>query len=310
VFSRKEIVMASAALKIETGTEIPGEGLDETQHLEQTERDFEAEAKEHGWVPKDDFKGDVSRWVDAETFMKRADEMMPLLKAQNARQKREIEQLKKDFKRAATQMETMEKRAFERAQAELEEKHRMAVEAGDVKGANDAVKELRDLKPAEPGWAAGKSADEIRREATEALADFRDENAWYDKANLASASETEINARLYFDRMCDKHVEQTKQMAPGDFFAMVRDMVVEKFPQLTAKPSREKPLSPVAGATTGKPRGSSKSWDNLPPEAKRSFERMQGRGIWGVTLTGDKDKDMAASRAYYAKHFDWEGYQQ
>jgi hypothetical protein len=51
-------LMASAALKIEPGTEIPGEGGDGGCYRGTTERDFEAEAKEHGWSPKEDFKGD------------------------------------------------------------------------------------------------------------------------------------------------------------------------------------------------------------------------------------------------------------
>jgi len=82
----------------------------------------------------------------------------------------------------------------------------------------------------------------------------------------------------------------------------------ERFPRLKAKPPREKPTSAVEGGTTGKPRGSSKSWDNLPDDAKRQFDRFIDRGLLGVKATGDKDKDRASARAYYAKTFDWEGY--
>jgi hypothetical protein len=85
--------MASAALKEEPGVEIPGEDGDDPNVNDQA-RDFDAEAREHGWRPKDEFPGDAAKWVDAETFMKRADEVMPLLKAQNAR-------LKRDYRRAA-----------------------------------------------------------------------------------------------------------------------------------------------------------------------------------------------------------------
>lgn len=299
--------MASAALKIDQGTEIPGE---ETAGNENVVRDYDAEAREHGWVPKDEFKGDESRWVDAETFMKRADEMMPLLKAQNARMKRELEQMKKDFRRANTHMEGMEKRAYERALADIEEKHRNAVEAGDLKGATAAAQEMRDLKPVSEPWREGKTDEEVKSMATDALDAFRDENPWYDKANLAGASETEQLGRIYWDRMVDKNMPMTKTMPPAEFFAHVTELTKEKYPELFAKAPRQKPASAVEAATGSKPRGSSKSWDNLPPEAKRSFERMQGRGLLGVKPTGDKEKDLAASRAYYARTFDWEGFQQ
>jgi hypothetical protein len=300
--------MASAALKIDGGTEIPGEEEGAASAAAETgARDYEAEALEHGWRPLSEFKGDPAHFIDAETFMKRADEMMPLLKAQRDRLKREVEQLKKDFKRANAHMEGIEKRAYEKALADLEEKHRNAVEAGDLKAATEAVKEIRELKPA--ATVEERNPAELKAQAEEALDAFREENPWYDKANLAGATETEQLGRIYWDRMVDRHIDLTKTMAPADFFAHITDLTKEKYPALFAKAPREKPGSAVEGVTRGKAGGASKTWDNLPPEAKRSFERMQGRGLLGIKPTGDKEKDMAASRAYYARTFDWEGFQ-
>lgn len=48
-----------------------------------TEVTVEVEATALGWVPEDDFKGDKSRWVDAETFVKRGHEIMPILRKNN-----------------------------------------------------------------------------------------------------------------------------------------------------------------------------------------------------------------------------------
>jgi hypothetical protein len=284
------------------GVEIPGEGeglVDGTQ----TPRDFDAEAREHGWVPKEEFKGDASRWIDAETFMKRADEMMPLLKAQNQRLKRDIEAMKKDLKRATAHFEGAEQRAYERARKELETRLDDAVAVGDTQAARGVLTEMDKLKPNEPAPQATKE------EAVEALDDFRENNPWYDRANLANASEIDINGRLYFDRMVDKHIDKTKEMAPAEFFQYISELTLAKYPQLNAKAPRAKPASAVEGGTGGRPRNSSKSWDNLPQEAKRQFDKFINRGLLGVTATGDSDKDIAASRAYYARTFDWEGYQ-
>lgn len=298
--------MASAAPKID-GIEIPGEEQTPDGVNENAPRDFEAEAREHGWVPKDDFKGDDSRWVDAETFMKRADEMMPLLKAQNARQKREIEQLKKDFKRATSHFEGVEKRAYERALADLEQKHADAVQAGDIKAATAVVKEIKELKPIA---SDERDPKQLKAEAEEALDSFREENPWYDKANLAGATETEQLGRIYWDRMVDRHIDKTKEMPPTEFFAYITDLTKEKYPALFQKAPRVKPGSAVEGVTAGRPRGASKSWDSLPQTAKNQFQRFIDRGLLGVKSTGDKDKDIAASRAYYARTFDWEGYKE
>lgn len=293
--------MASAALKADEGTEIPGEG---EEHIEETQtRDFEAEAREHGWSPKEEFKGDASRWVDAETFMKRADDMMPLLKATNRRLKADLDSLKKDLKRATAHFEGAEKRAYDRAKTELEAKIEEAVESGDLQAARAAMKEMGELKPETE--VAQKHSKE---EAQEALDEFREEHPWYDKANLANASEVEINGRLFFDRMIDKHIAKTTEMAPADFFAFITELTLEKYPLLKGKPTRVKPASAVEPGGGGRPRGSAKSWDNLPAGAKRQYERFQGRGLLGVKASGDADKDLAASRAYYARNHDWEGY--
>jgi hypothetical protein len=293
--------MASAALKVEPGTDIPGEG--EEQTVETTERDFEAEAKEHGWSPKEDFKGDPSRWVDAEAFMKRADEMMPLLKAQNQKLKRDLESIRKDLKRATAHFEGAEKRAYDRAKADIEGRIENAAEAGDVEAAKAAMKELGNLKPAE------EPQQHTKEEAQEALDEFREEHPWYDKANLAGATETEQLGRIYFDRMVDKHIEKTKDMAPADFFAFITDLTLERYPLLKGKPARVKPASAVEPGGGGPRRGMAQTWDNLPDEAKRQYTRFIDRGLLGVKATGDTAKDLEASRKYYARSHDWKGYE-
>lgn len=292
--------MATAAARIESGVEIPGEDAD--TEAQTGARDLEAEARELGWVPEDEFKGDKARWVDAETFVKKGEEVMPLIKAQNARLKRELDSIKKDLRRATAHFEGAEKRAYERALVDVEKRHSEAVEAGDVKAATAAAKEMRDLKP------DGEPQKHTKEEAEDALDAFREENPWYDRANLANATEIDINARLYFDRMVDRNIERTKELSPPDFFQLITDMTVEKYPQLKAKPARQKPASAVEGGTAGRGgRGASKTWDNLPDAAKKQYGRFIERGI-GIKSTGDKEKDLAAARAYYAKTHDWEGY--
>lgn len=302
--------MASAALKEEpdTGTDIPGEGEDGEEGSQTTVRDFEAEAREHGWRPKDEFPGDPTKWVDAEAFMKRADEVMPLLKAQNTRLKRDFDALRKDLRRATAHFEGAEKRAFEKAKSELEERIEAAIETGDLEAGKAALKEIGELKPtgdqAQPKYT--------EKEAYEALDQFREDNPWFDRANLGGASDVEINARAMFDRIVEK---RSREMVRGDepppeeFFAGCAEEVLAKYPALKGKPPRQKPSSAVEGGRPGGQRGSTKTWDNLPEPARRQYERFISRGI-GVKSTGDAEKDQAAARAYYAKTHDWEGYVQ
>src|SRR6478752_6584298 len=95
-------------------------------------RDFEAEAKEHGWTAKEDFKGDPARWVDAKTFVEKADEVMPLLRKKTEVLNRRVEDLEKTIRQQTRLLSTAEKRAYDQAVADLKEKQERAVEDGDL----------------------------------------------------------------------------------------------------------------------------------------------------------------------------------
>lgn len=251
-------------------------------------RDYEAEARAQGWSPKDDFKGDPNRWVDAETFVKRADEMMPLIKAQLKHVRRELEEQKRTTKRFAKFAQGAEERIRAEIRAEMEE----AVKSGDLTGFKAAQKRADDLDKDTEAKGKYTGADLI-----EAFDEFRDSNVWYDKGALGSATEEEINARIYADRLIEKRLAEIKpgdEPPPGEFLAGILDAVKEKYPALGSRPPRQKPASDVAGGSLpGRSRGT-KTWDALPAEAKAQYERFIRQGL------GDKE--------YYVKSHDWDGY--
>lgn len=267
-------------------------------------RDFEAEARERGWAPKEEFKGDPARWVDAETFLERTDTVMPLLKADRDRLKRELSDLKRSLKQATRHFEGAEKRAYDRARADIEARIEQATEAGDVTAVKAALKDMEELRP-DGGEANPKHS---REEAMEAFDAFRDENPWYDRGNLAGASEIEINARLYADRITEKRLRELKvgeEPPPDEFFADIAAEVRAKYPQLGAngvRQPRTKPASDVAAPGTPRPRRNDRTYDNLPAEAKAQCDKWIRSGIIGG---GDPKK----GRELYAKDFDWDGWQ-
>lgn len=265
------------------------------------ERDYEAEARAHGWSPKEEFRGDPSRWVDAEVFVKRAEEVLPLVKAANKHLKREVDELKKTIKRFGKFAEGAEDRIRAEVKAEMEE----AVKAGDLEGFRAAQKRADNLDKTE-GKAKYTAAD-----LTDAYESFRDDNPWYDRGGLGSATEDERDARIYADRLLERRLGEIKpgeEPPPDEFLAGILDSVKEKYPGLGAKPPRQKPASDVAGAgQPGRGRGT-RTWDALPPEAKTQYQRFIDRGLLGVKASGDKDKDTAAARAFYARSHDWDGY--
>jgi hypothetical protein len=265
----------------------------DTEQQSQAPRDFEAEAKQHGWTPKDEFKGDPSRWVDAETFVTRADEVMPLLKKKTEVQDREIAALKKAVSQQTRLLATADERAMARALADLKAQKHEAVEAGDTK-AVDAIDEKIDTLKAE---AKAPAAEPVTLEqAEEAYADFQLKNRWYGKGALPSASEVEAEARVFADALAAQNKKKADSMAPADFFAWVSEQVHAEFPALTAKQPRQKPASDVSPPTNGRGASGVASFASLPKDAQQACDKLARMGA----LPG---KDLAEQRAYYAKNF-------
>jgi hypothetical protein len=50
------------------------------------------EAREDGWRPKEEFNGREEDWIDAETFVRRGKEINPLLRKNNEKLKRELDE--------------------------------------------------------------------------------------------------------------------------------------------------------------------------------------------------------------------------
>jgi hypothetical protein len=271
---------------------LDGDALEPDNEIQSQPRDFEAEARAQGWTPKEDFRGDESRWVDAETFVKRADEVMPLLKKKTQNQDREIAELKKQIKR----LTRAEAAAYENALADLKAEAEAAVEAGDLTAYRAVDKKLEALrKDAEED--AGPAHGEVPAEQYEA---FREANAWYDRGNLAGASEIEIDARAYADRLADKYARQGLQneMAPSAFFDRIARETEERFPLLKARKSREKPPSPVEGVTRTQANKGAKTYANLPADAQRQADRFHAQGVYGKATLDE-------ARAKYAASYQW-----
>ena len=83
----------------------------------------EKEARLFGWVPKEEFRGSETDWVDADTFVKRGKEINPILRKNNEllmkrldEQAKQLESLKSDTE----EWKKFQKDAFDRKQTELQ----------------------------------------------------------------------------------------------------------------------------------------------------------------------------------------------
>lgn len=260
-------------------------------------RDYEAEARIMGWKPEDEFQEGDKRpreFRSAEDFVKAADEKAGLQKQTIAHKNEKIAFLERQVRR----LMQSEQNAYANALNDVKTQMKDAVATGDLAGFE----------------ALDRKADQIRQDMNvdgpahgESPADqllaFREANPWFDRAALAVASETEVEARLFADRTADQWIAEgrPRTIPPSQFYAELAEAVNERFPMLKHKGVRPKPASDVAPVTTRTTARSAKTGANLPPEAKQTAERYVRQKIPGFA---GKTKEQAYE--LFAQSWKWE----
>jgi hypothetical protein len=249
-------------------------GAEEAQMPANDERDYESEARVMGWKPEEEFAAGEKRpreFRDAKTFVEVSEEKAGLQKQTIAHLKEEVSFLKRQFRKLAQSEQNSYANALNDIRSEMEE----AVAAGDVNGFKLLDQKAEKIRKDMQDDGVTQSEDP----ADQVLA-FRENNPWYDKASLASATEAEVEARLFADRTADKWIAQglPATMKPSEFYAKLADEVNGRFPMLKHRPVRAKPPSDVAGVTRTIPARSNVS---LTADEKAQAERYMRQKIPG-----------------------------
>lgn len=141
---------------------VDNEEVQNTENLPAVDPAIEAEARNMGWMPKDQFKGNVDQWVDADEFVERGKHVMPLLLANNKRLQRElltrdekIATLAEQLNGATTAIQKLEKhysdankRAVEFAKVQLKSELKEARANNDVDAEFEIQEKIDQLKTA------------------------------------------------------------------------------------------------------------------------------------------------------------------
>lgn len=242
------------------------------------ERDYEAEAREIGWLPAEDFKGPTESHVDAKTFVERGETFLPMIKRERDRWKTKFQVLEKDLRQATKHFSAAEQRGYERGKAEIEARMEAAAEVGDVAGVKQASKDMEALQKTA---AKDEPIKDIAAEADEAEIDWRERNPWFDKGGLP---------RDYAVVLAKKHKDKAQDMAPADFFDFITAEVTKRFPNVSEAPAAatRKPINPVEGGATNRRTAGGKGWADMDPEERRIGQGMADRWVKSGIL---KDRD-------------------
>jgi hypothetical protein len=257
------------------------------------------EAESQGWVPKERFRGNESDWVDADTFVKRGREILPILRKNNENLIKDLNATKeqlKEFRQAAEEFKQFQREAYERKASEYEkriqeikESRAQAISDGDgqrVNALDDALdlakEEFKEAKQAVKDADTVKVPEPTQAEVDPGLQAWLDRNTWFgeDRRMTAVVNGIGESLRLEFPLLKGQ-----------PFLDKLDEVLAEEFPTKFGK--KQSPSSRVESGSGRQSRGGSnaQSYDNLPSEAKAACDRFV--------------KQKLMTREQYVADFDW-----
>tara|TARA_R110000868_G_scaffold301_2_gene2512 strand:- start:19654 stop:20508 length:855 start_codon:yes stop_codon:yes gene_type:complete len=234
--------------------------------------EVQAEAQKLGWIPPDRYKGEADNFVDAEEYLKRGETVLPIVKAQNAKLRAEVETLRASS--ATTQsalvaaqkaIEEIEERhsvatqkAVEQARRDVKAQLEIASEAGDHRGVADLTDQLVQLNKADPPTAKKTFTPPAQLPAPDpALVAWQEDNPWFTVDRRKTALALGIAEDL----------RANGEKATGRAFYDIVSVELDKElgPKYTPTSKVE---SGKNGGTDDGPRSGKKGFSSLPSDAR------------------------------------------
>ena len=255
--------------QVEIPTEVVEETIDvaEQQTVPEVDEATLSEAKRQGWVPQEEYSGPEDRWVDAETFVKKGKEINALLRKDNEFLKREVSEMKSTMMEFKKFHAETEKRAYDRAMADLRDQKKEAINTGDgdkVLQIDDAIDELKT--------ARAQEKVEVRpsNQPDPTFVQWNEDNPWFGK-------DTELTEEA---NLIGEVIKRKQPTLIGEaFLEEVTKRVKKAYPEKFTNTNRNRP-SAVEGTTA--PRASAKGgkgYNDLPPEAKQACQKFEKSGL-------------------------------
>lgn len=258
-----------------------------------------------GWVPKEEFRGPESQWRDAEDFVERGKNVLPIVNSllkkereKTSKLETKIENLRADWGDKLSRLESMSAKAIQqteaRIRAEYEARKEAAVERGDMdayraadKAEKTALADL-DTKREEPV----KPKSDVPPAWQEAIADWVGENEWFqtdaEMAAVAGAEHTRLR-------------EAQPGLTPSENLAKVREYVKGKYPdKFGIEPRRSGSRVEGGSRTLG---NSNSAYGKLPAEAKQVCNSSDMGWKLYLKPGEDPDKNETIAKERWAREY-------
>ena len=269
-------------LELEHGSTEGFEDNLDTQLDEDPEREErEARAGRMGWAPKDTWRGDPDRWIEADEFLKRGEERLPILQERLRKQDETIANLQGSMRDVIKTQGDFERQTRADVEKEFEERKRAAVEEADTEAYDAVAREHQTWGKDNPAPAAPV---EPSTHVDPAFDTWQGDNAWYGGKSTDDARMTNYaNSMGAFVKS-----DRPEVIGTPEFYVEVEKLVKKQFPAMFRNPNRQRAGAVESARGAPGARGK-KTYADLPPAAKKMCDRYITRGD-----IADKDEYVTA----------------
>ena len=232
------------------------------------DRDYEQEAREQGWKPKDEWTGPDDKWTDAETFVDKGDKIAGILKSRLDRQDQQIQKLQTDNKEYGEYQKTLrdkDKAKNATLLAELEALRATAITDADGAEFTRVDREIQqvrdDLNTPDPK-VNGETELNVLAQA------WLLNNSWYNTNN---------KLQTYADGLAEKvEAEGYRDQA---YFTELTRRVQEAFPEEFQNKRQTQSNTVESGGELDTVDSKARTYENLPADAKTACDRFVASGL-------------------------------
>lgn len=238
-----------------------------------SDEQVEEKARGMGWVEKEQWKGDPDKWRPAEEFVKRGEEIVPILKDRLDKTERELKAAlamnRQEIEEAKKMAYDMAKKEYEKERKELEKKELEAFQTGDADAYHAAKKEAAALKPPDQPKASASAP------ATPIVEEWKEKNTWYQ----SDAELTEYADYLGEKLTKEAEKEKGRLLYPDELkavLASISEKIKKQHPDKFTNPRRDD-AGAVEGGSPSANGGKGNKFSDLPAAAKETYARLAAK---------------------------------
>jgi Tfp pilus assembly protein PilN len=197
--------------------------------------EIEQQAREQGWVPKDEWSGE-GKWRDAESFLDRGE-----LYQKISSQRKKLQELERNQQAFNSHLSVVREAEYKRALQALRAEKKAALVDGDPDKLIDVDEKIRavEREQLEINQPAAPQSNEA---VAEQFNEWRSKNSWYDNPDTD-------HLKAYADAEGIKLAKSGEP--PEEVLKKVEALVRRKFPEKFTNPNRSKAGAVESGAGKG-----------------------------------------------------------